>query len=340
MKILVIDDEPSFGALLGHTLKRLGHKPVVAGHPDDALALLDGDVDAVITDIDMPGMNGVELARRIRGRMPEMPVAFCTGSAPEGQTIRDAEQLGRVLPKVWTVADVKEVVEELSRARRGSRPARRRRSAVAELYGPATIREPAPGSGSRPAAEAAPGEPTAAAPPRRRARRRKARRVRLAFKSWQQVRKVADDAERGPVYVTVPGPADLDPGAPVTLSLALPGEITVRIAGVVQAIRPRAAGKPEIVIDLEGLDRATAARLRALADASAPADERPRTAYLRVSPTAAARRRRASGSEPPLARGSRNDLRVSELLQDNRRLREQIEGLASKMTPRPELLDE
>ena len=103
MKILVVDDEQSFGALLGHTLKRLGHKPVVATHPEDALELLTPDVDAVITDIDMPVMSGVELAQAIRAQYEEMPIAFCTGSAPEGRAVREAGEIGTVLPKVWTV---------------------------------------------------------------------------------------------------------------------------------------------------------------------------------------------------------------------------------------------
>ena len=347
MKILVIDDEHSFGALLGHTLKTLGHKPVVAAQPEDALAMLDGDVDAVITDIDMPVMNGVELARAIRDRMPEMPVAFCTGSAPECKTLHEARRIGQVLPKVWTVADVKQVVTDLENARRPAPAPRRRRRSHASSYITESIDLPRSTASTRPRADSFTRSQSSVAELYEHAEREastgrqaaapavKPRRVRIAFRAWRQVRKVVNDAERGPVYITVPGPEDLEPGAQRQLSLALPGEITVRIAGEVQAVRPREGAKPDVVIDLKGLDRDTAGRLRALADASEPVVTKRSTGYLRVSPRLAQRTRSAQGSEPPLARGSQ-DLRVSELLRDNRRMREQIEDLPAKMTPRPE----
>jgi CheY-like chemotaxis protein len=112
MKILVVDDEQAVGARLGHTLRKLGHEAPLAAHPGDALAMLDSDIDAVITDIHMPDMNGVELARAIRDLDGEMPIAFCTGSDPSDDIVTEAAAIGRVLPKVFTVGDV---VKDLAR---------------------------------------------------------------------------------------------------------------------------------------------------------------------------------------------------------------------------------
>jgi CheY-like chemotaxis protein len=115
VKILVVDDEVAAAASLGNALRWLGHVPVVAVHPHDALDLLALDVDAVVTDIEMPEMNGVELAREIRGRNAEMPIAFCTGSDPSDGVAAEAASIGPVYPKTWTLASVKELIEALGK---------------------------------------------------------------------------------------------------------------------------------------------------------------------------------------------------------------------------------
>lgn len=114
LKILVVDDERSVGVLLGLRLRKLGHEPLLALHPRDALQMLSPDVDAVITDIDMPEMNGLELASAIRELRHDIPIAFCTGSDPENDTVRRAAQIGPVLPKTWTQGQVRTLVAALS----------------------------------------------------------------------------------------------------------------------------------------------------------------------------------------------------------------------------------
>ncbi|MBI4509241.1 MAG: response regulator [Deltaproteobacteria bacterium] len=120
VRILVVDDERGFGSLLGRTLRRLGHEAVLAYHPFDAIEMLDPSVDAVITDIDMPNMDGVQLAQQIRRRFSDMPIAFCTGSDPEDSVVRKASEIGRVFPKIWTLDEVMVTVEELRKQRIGN----------------------------------------------------------------------------------------------------------------------------------------------------------------------------------------------------------------------------
>jgi two-component system capsular synthesis sensor histidine kinase RcsC len=115
MQILVVDDEEAYCRLLGHALRRLGHEPTLAFHPHDALEeFREKEFDAVITDIDMPGMTGVELARAIRAEEESMPIAFCTGSAPEDECRREASRLGEVASKIWRTEDVMELLARLS----------------------------------------------------------------------------------------------------------------------------------------------------------------------------------------------------------------------------------
>ncbi len=111
MRILVVDDERDFGLLLFRFLKRMGHDPVLALDPTEALELLGPEIGGVITDIDMPGMSGVELAEVIRERMGPIPIAFCTGSDPGGEKVEIAGRIGPVCPKTSSLDGVRALLE-------------------------------------------------------------------------------------------------------------------------------------------------------------------------------------------------------------------------------------
>ena len=114
LRILVVDDEVSYCKMLGLTLQRLGHFPTLAFDPLDALeAFITGQFDAVITDIDMPGMNGVDLAIEIRRQVAEMPIAFCTGSGPDDECRQAAAKIGAVWAKIWRSDDVTSLLTRL-----------------------------------------------------------------------------------------------------------------------------------------------------------------------------------------------------------------------------------
>ncbi len=115
MKVLVVDDERQVAAMLGRMLQRLGHEVVLSEHPADALERFDSDIDAVVSDIDMPIMDGVELARAIRDVAPRVPILFCTGSDPSSALVAEALLLGRVLPKPVGRAELERAVEGLQR---------------------------------------------------------------------------------------------------------------------------------------------------------------------------------------------------------------------------------
>ena len=92
--VLVVDDEPSFRALLRDILEGAGHGVTEARDGAEALAFLDrGGFDVVLTDRQMPKVDGLELVRRIRARPSPPPVVVLTahGSIPEAV---DAVRLG------------------------------------------------------------------------------------------------------------------------------------------------------------------------------------------------------------------------------------------------------
>jgi two-component system, chemotaxis family, chemotaxis protein CheY len=65
--ILTVDDSPSMRMIVGSTLRKAGYRVVEAVDGGDALAKLDSVVvHMVLTDLNMPDMNGFELIRRLR----------------------------------------------------------------------------------------------------------------------------------------------------------------------------------------------------------------------------------------------------------------------------------
>lgn len=80
-KILVLDDEIISRRVIGHSLEKAGLKSTAVSHPDEALKLLEEKpFDLIFLDVEMPGMNGFEVCKRLR-TMPHhanTPVIFVT----------------------------------------------------------------------------------------------------------------------------------------------------------------------------------------------------------------------------------------------------------------------
>jgi signal transduction histidine kinase len=80
--ILIVDDEPSVGEVLGKVLGRHGHRVTVCQQPLAALRTLresSDRFDLVITDLSMPEMNGLDLCKAMLAIQPKLPVIICTG---------------------------------------------------------------------------------------------------------------------------------------------------------------------------------------------------------------------------------------------------------------------
>jgi response regulator RpfG family c-di-GMP phosphodiesterase len=79
-EILVVDDEECVRSLIGHFLGRLGFRATEAASGEEALnALAQGQYDLVLSDVRMPGMNGMSLLAEVRRRYPDTPVLMLTG---------------------------------------------------------------------------------------------------------------------------------------------------------------------------------------------------------------------------------------------------------------------
>ncbi|GAA3065325.1 response regulator transcription factor [Actinokineospora globicatena] len=70
-RVLVVDDDVTVSDVVRRYLERDGHHVVLAGTGEDALRLVDADrPDLVVLDLMLPGIDGVEVCRRLRGAIP------------------------------------------------------------------------------------------------------------------------------------------------------------------------------------------------------------------------------------------------------------------------------
>jgi DNA-binding NtrC family response regulator len=77
--ILIVDDESNVRKVLGALLEQGGHQTTPAGNATQALDLVRAqDPDLVLTDLQMPGMDGMELLATLRADFPEIPVVMLT----------------------------------------------------------------------------------------------------------------------------------------------------------------------------------------------------------------------------------------------------------------------
>ncbi len=78
--ILCVDDEPSVGVVLEHTLTKIGHRPLLVSGVDDAMETVGRtSVDLVIADYVMPKLNGLDLLRMLEKEGYKIPVIIMTG---------------------------------------------------------------------------------------------------------------------------------------------------------------------------------------------------------------------------------------------------------------------
>jgi CheY-like chemotaxis protein len=92
---LLVDDEPLVRQSTADMLLDFGYEVVEASSAEDALRLMDQGLapDLVITDHLMPGLSGVDLARDLRARRPDLPVLIVSGYA-------DVEGIAPGLPRL------------------------------------------------------------------------------------------------------------------------------------------------------------------------------------------------------------------------------------------------
>jgi CheY-like chemotaxis protein len=95
LKIVVADDEPLVGSTLAEILESEGYDVVSVS---DGLAALETvralQPDILLTDVMMPGMNGIEVAKSIRASLPQCRIVLLSGQAATGELLERARSEG------------------------------------------------------------------------------------------------------------------------------------------------------------------------------------------------------------------------------------------------------
>lgn len=93
-KVLVVDDDPVVGRSFTRVLAPKGYAVIRAANGAEALEKINREeYDLVYTDIKMPGMNGLEVARAIKETRPWMPVVIVTGYGTD-ENLAEARKIG------------------------------------------------------------------------------------------------------------------------------------------------------------------------------------------------------------------------------------------------------
>jgi CheY-like chemotaxis protein len=122
-RILLVDNDPQVMTILGEMLADVGHQVAPVGSGEDAVrAFPSGRFDLVITNLGMPGMNGWEVADRLRARDPRLPIIFITGWGMQEEDQARCRGLGvaALLFKPVRPAELHAAVEEVLAGRAGA----------------------------------------------------------------------------------------------------------------------------------------------------------------------------------------------------------------------------
>jgi len=117
--ILVVDDEPSMRLLIGVVLNSQGWSVVATGGAEDALDALRAHAlppAVVICDVLMPGLDGLELVRRMCARLPDLNVIFISGRLSDVSwwptDLREHRFLAKPFEKAQLIAAVRDALSE------------------------------------------------------------------------------------------------------------------------------------------------------------------------------------------------------------------------------------
>ena len=118
MKILIVDDFSTMRRIIKNLLRDLGYNNThEAGDGNTALPMLkNGDYQFVVTDWNMPGMQGIDLLKAIRldDKLKHLPVLMVTAEAKREQIIEAAQAgVNGYIVKPFTAATLKEKLDKI-----------------------------------------------------------------------------------------------------------------------------------------------------------------------------------------------------------------------------------
>jgi two-component system, cell cycle response regulator CpdR len=117
IKILLAEDDDSLRGFLARALERAGYEVVSCADGEEALTHLDEPWDLLLTDIVMPGVDGIEVARQAAAKQPGMRIMFITGFAAVALSAKEQAPAGaKVLAKPVHLREIVTEVEKMMAA--------------------------------------------------------------------------------------------------------------------------------------------------------------------------------------------------------------------------------
>ena len=114
LRVLVVEDDALIRMSIAEMLESRGHTVFEAGDGHEAIRLHTSEtIDVLLADVGLPGMNGVDVAARMREGQPDLPVLFATGDQTANGVVRDARTA--VIVKPYGVADLTEALGRITR---------------------------------------------------------------------------------------------------------------------------------------------------------------------------------------------------------------------------------
>jgi two-component system cell cycle response regulator CpdR len=125
-RVLIVDDEDSIRSLVARAIAMDGHETVTAADGAEALEILgneQGVFDLLLTDIQMPVMDGIALALTAARYFPELTILLMTGFADQRERASGLNAIAHdVITKPFSAAGIRTAVAD-ALAARGARPA-------------------------------------------------------------------------------------------------------------------------------------------------------------------------------------------------------------------------
>jgi CheY-like chemotaxis protein len=113
LRLLVVEDNADARYLVCETLRALGHAVEAVASGEDALPLLASQsFDVLFTDVSLPGMSGVDLARQARSQVPGLALLFASGYGDE--LTRHLEFPSQSLQKPYDIEQLQAVLEHIA----------------------------------------------------------------------------------------------------------------------------------------------------------------------------------------------------------------------------------
>ena len=113
-RILIAEDDVAVQSFVSRALEHRGHEVTAVDDGVQALESLDGvEFDLLITDIVMPGLDGIGLALKVARDRPSLPVLLMSGYSAERQRAHNLEELiCLVEPKPFTLKEICDAAEQ------------------------------------------------------------------------------------------------------------------------------------------------------------------------------------------------------------------------------------